>query len=125
MAPQSDSTEPIRQKALSFESVVEGVSCNQSSFKVGKGSFLFLGPGAKGVAYKAMFKLDRSLDRARQLAEKEPGRFEVGRAGWVTARFSDEKPLPRSVWEKWIEESYGLATGGGPKATKKKSSRKR
>ena len=103
-----DATALIRKRASEFPEVAEGTSCNQSSFKVGAGSFLFIGPGAKGEGFKAMFKLDRSMPQAEELASKSPDRFEVGKAGWVTARFTNEKPLPKSIWEKWLKESYQL-----------------
>ncbi len=28
--------------------------------------------------------------------------------GWVTARFTAEKPLPKTVWEKWLREAHAL-----------------
>ena len=67
MSDSVDVTLPIREKAASFEEVVGGTSCNQSSFKTKRGSFLFIGPGAKGVGYKAMFKLRDSLPQAEAL----------------------------------------------------------
>ena len=85
MARAQDPTEPIRKRASALPGVARGTSCNQSSFKAGKGSFLFVGPGAKGKGFKAMFKLDRSMPQARKLASEEPDRFEVGSTGWVTA----------------------------------------
>lgn len=126
MARAIDPTEPIREKAASFPEVAKGTSCNQSSFKAGKGSFLFIGPGAKGVGFKAMFKLEHSMSQARKLASKEPDRFEVGSTGWVTTRFTAEKPLPKSIWEKWLQESYDICCGSskGNKAVKKKSAKK-
>ena len=127
MARSIDPTEPIREKAASFPEVAKGTSCNQSSFKVGKGSFLFIGPGAKGVGgFKAMFKLEHSMSLARKLASKEPDRFEVGSTGWVTTRFTAEKPLPKSIWEKWLQESYDICFGSskGNKTVKKKSAKK-
>jgi len=114
MASPSDPTEPIREQASTFPAVAKGTSCNQSSFKAGKGSFLFIGPGAKGQGYKAMFKLDASLPEARDLAAREPERFDVGNTGWVTARFTAEKPLPKRVWQKWLRESYELMAGAKP-----------
>ena len=127
MARSADPTEPIREKAASFPDVANGTSCNQSSFKAGKGSFLFIGPGAKGVGFKAMFKLAHSMSQARQLATKEPDRFEVGSTGWVTTRFTAEKPLPMSIWEKWLKESYDICCGSskGKKPVKKKSAKKK
>lgn len=126
MARSIDPTEPIREKAASFPEVAKGTSCNQSSFKAGKGSFLFIGPGAKGVGFKAMFKLEHSLSQARKLAAKEPDRFEVGSTGWVTARFTAEKPLLKSIWEKWLQESYDICCGSSTrhKAVEKKSAKK-
>lgn len=116
MARSQDPTEPIRRQAVTFPAVARGTSCNQSSFKAGKASFLFIGPGAKGQGFKAMFKLDRSIPEARKLAAKDPDRFEVGSNGWVTVRFTAERPLPKSVWESWLQESYDLACGSGARA---------
>jgi hypothetical protein len=113
MARPEDPTDPIREVAAAFSAVAKGTSCNQASFKTAKGSFLFIGPGPKGKGFKAMFKLDRSMPKARQLAASDPDRFEVGSTGWVTTRFTAEKPLPKSVWGKWLKESYELACGSG------------
>lgn len=127
MAQSIDPTESIREKAASFPEVVEGTSCNQSSFKVGKSAFLYIGPGAKGVGFKAMFKLDQSMPQARELASEEPDRFEVGSTGWVTTRFTSENPLPKSIWEKWLKESHDLCSGSsqGKKSGKKKTAKKK
>ena len=108
MSNSTDPTEPIRQAAVAFPAVDTGTACTQSSFKAGRGTFLFIGPGAKGIGYKAMFKLDASMGQARSLAAEEPARFEVGQTGWVTTRFSDEDPLPAKIWRPWLEESYAL-----------------
>jgi hypothetical protein len=108
MTYSQDPTDPIRRKAVTFPAVAKGTSCTQSSFKAGRGTFLFIGPGAKGQGFKAMFRLQRSLPQARKLAAKEPDRFEVGSTDWVTTRFTTERPLAKSIWEKWLEESYNL-----------------
>lgn len=120
MTDTRDPTKAIREQAARFPSVDQGAACNQSSYKAGKGTFLFLGPGAKGVGWKAMFKLRASLPQARQLAAQEPQRFEVGTAGWVTARFTAAQPLPKSIWEKWLAESYEVTCGAVPPATKQR-----
>lgn len=130
MMPDSiDPTELIREKAASFPEVATGTSCNQSSFKASKGSFLFIGPGAKGVGFKAMFKLERSMSQARKLASEEPDRFEVGSTGWVTTRFTSEKPLPKSIWQKWLQESYEICCGSNKSSkavkVKKKPAKKK
>ncbi|MBE0643914.1 MAG: MmcQ/YjbR family DNA-binding protein [Bacteroidetes bacterium] len=111
MTDRKDPTEAIRRKALSFPGVSEGASCTQSAFKVGKGSFLFIGPGPKGLGFKAIFKLKASMSEAEKLAGQHPARFEVGKTGWVTARFTAEEPLPESIWSNWLAESYAITSG--------------
>lgn len=122
MPASKDPTEPIRKKAATYPGADEGASCNQSSFKVGKAAFLYLGPGTKGLGFKAMFKLEGSIPQAETLARENPERFGVGSTSWVTARFTAEKPLAKKVWEAWLKESYGLATGAT--SSKKKSAKK-
>jgi hypothetical protein len=59
-----------------------------------------------------MFKLESSLEEARNLAKSEPGRFELGVGNWVTTRFSAEDPLPKKIWSNWLKDSYAGATRG-------------
>lgn len=135
MPSSKDPTDPIRKHAAKLAGVEPTTACNQSGFKVGKRAFLYIGPGAKGQGFKAMFKLERSIAQAEQLAAKEPDRYGVGSNGWVSVRFTAEKPLAKAIWENWLKESYALAGGDGAKratpakkatATRKKAtSRKR
>lgn len=122
MPTAKDPTQALKESAAAMPETDVGTSCNQTSYKVGKTAFLYVGPGAKGVGYKAMFKLGDSLEEAQQLAEAEPDRFQAGAGNWVTARFSAEKPLPKKIWSRWLKESYAAATGGG---SKKKASRRK
>ena len=87
MSLDSDPTDAIRTKAAAFPAVAPGTSCNQSAFRVGKRAFLYIGPGAKGRGFKAMFKLDQSMPGAMELATTQPDRFEVGSTGGETTRF--------------------------------------
>ena len=123
MAHSTDPTAGIRRKAMSLSGVAAGTSCTQSAFKAGKGTFLFLGPGPKGVGFKAMFKLRSSMPEAKKLAAQYPARFEVGTTGWVTARFTAEEPLPEKIWSKWLSESYGATTGTISTAKKRGATR--
>ena len=102
-----DPTEPIRLKASKYPNVGEGTSCTQSSFKTGGKAFLFV--GEQGGRYKAMFKLKESKAEAASLAKEQPKDFQVGSGIWVTARFSSDKPLPKKLWQKWLDESYRLS----------------
>ena len=112
MAQATDPTLAMKEAAAAFPNTVEGRSCSQSSYKAGKKAFLYVGPGPKGIGYKAMFKLEESMAEAEKLAQSAPGRFEIGVGNWVTARFSAEEPLPEKLWSRWLEESYGGATKG-------------
>ncbi len=102
-----DPTEAMRLKASLYPRVDEGTACTQRSFKANKRGFLYL--GEQGRRYKAMFKLQQSLPEAAELAEHAPADYQVGTGGWVTARFSAESPMPRHLWEKWLDESYELS----------------
>jgi hypothetical protein len=115
LSSSPDPTDAIRRQALTFPDVMTGKSCAQSAFKVGKGTFLFIGPGPKGKGFKAMFKLKASMPEALNLAEHDPNRFEVGSTGWVTARFTAEEPMPKQVWEKWLSESFDVTLGAARK----------
>jgi len=103
----SDPTEPIRVYASEYPDVDEGTSCTQSSFKTGGTAFLFI--GEQGGRYKSMFKLKASREQAEELARKSPKDFQVGSGVWVTARFSEDAPLPKRIWKKWLDESYELS----------------
>ena len=113
-AKKKDPTDAIRSKASRFPGVEQGAACTQSSFKVGKKSFLFV--GMQGGRYKLMFKLEDSLAEATALADRHPDNYGVGNTGWVSARFTAEDPMPRKLWEKWLDESYALSCGTGARA---------
>lgn len=68
MTDPRDPTLELRAEAKAFPETEEGTSCNQTSFKTGGKSFLFVGPGPKGQGFKAMFKLRESMPNAHELA---------------------------------------------------------
>ncbi|MBL8734032.1 MAG: MmcQ/YjbR family DNA-binding protein [Planctomycetes bacterium] len=102
----------MQQRAAAMPGASQALACNQAAFKVGGVAFLFVGPGAKGVGGKAMFKLGPSMVTAKQLAVCEPERFAVGSTGWVTVRFTTTHPLPKALWQAWLQESFELAAVG-------------
>lgn len=106
-----DATAAIRAAAAAYEGAVESGSCNQTSYKIGKTAFLTIGPGARGVGHKAMFKLDASRAEAELLSAESPDRFGAGKSAWVTVRFSDEQPLDEGLWRRWLAESHAIASG--------------
>lgn len=125
MTQSKDPTEAICKAAADYANVDPGNACNQTSFKVGKTAFLFIGPGPKGVAFKAMFKLRDSMDQAKQLAGEQPERFDAGSTGWVTARFSAERPLPKKIWAAWLKESYTVSSEPKKKVVAKTAKKSR
>ena len=120
-----DPTEAMRLAASRYSGVDEGTACTQSSFKVGKKAFLFV--GMQGGRYKAMFKLKSSIPEATKLAKEQPDCFEVGSTAWVTARFTADQPMPKKLWEKWLDESYTLSVPAskGKKITARKPTPKK
>ena len=123
MPRAKDPTKALKEAAAALPNVVEGTSCNQTSYKAGKKAFLYVGPGPKGIGYKAMFKLEVSLEEAKDLASSEPERFAIGVGNWVTTRYFAENPLAKKIWSRWLRESYaGAAKSGG---AKKKSARRK
>ncbi len=103
----SDPIEPMRLMASQYPNVDAGTSCTQSSFKTNGKAFLFV--GEQGGRYKVMFKLKSSKSEALELSDIEPENYQIGSGMWVTARFSAEKPLPKKLWQKWLNESYTLS----------------
>ena len=101
----TDCTEDLRHYAASLANVDQGTSCTQTAFKSNGKAFLYV--GEQGGRFKAMVKLDASLDEAKNQARKHPDDFQIAKkGGWVTARFSADAPLPKRLWKKWIDESY-------------------
>lgn len=103
----NDPTLAMREKACTYTGVDEGTACTQSSFKVKGKAFLFAGP--QGGRYKAMFKLKESRAEASELASKYPDNYQIGTNIWVTARFSENDPIPFDIWTRWLDESYALS----------------
>ena len=114
----------MRERACAYPDVDAGTACTQSSFKVRKKAFFFV--GEQGGRFKAMFKLDASRDQAFARAAEAPDDTQIGSGVWVTARFSADKPLPKRVWTKWLDESYALTASPKKKpAAKKKTTAKK
>ena len=122
MARSQDPTDAIRRAAAAFPDVEQGTSCTQSSFKAGGSAFLYI--GMQGGRWKAMFKLSESRPQAEELAQQDPDAFQVGSTSWVTARFSEDRPLPKKIWSKWLNESYRLCTAAGTKKKKTAKAKK-
>jgi hypothetical protein len=105
----------LKKIALKHADVEEDVACKgtpleSSVFKTRKKSFLFIG------VKQARIKLDASASEAKQIGQKSPGSCEVGAMGWAAVSLGANAP-PLATLEKWIGESYALATGPAKIAT--------
>ncbi|MEO1130924.1 MAG: MmcQ/YjbR family DNA-binding protein [Planctomycetota bacterium] len=109
MARKIDQMDAMMTAARALGDVDEGTSCSQTSFKIGGKPFLYI--GEQGGRYKAMFRLKTSLDEADAMAADAPKDVQVGKNGWVTARFSAEHPMAARTWKKWLKESFAIAGG--------------
>jgi predicted DNA-binding protein (MmcQ/YjbR family) len=94
----------LRKFALSYPGAYEDFPWGERVIKVAKKVFLFLGVVTDGLHLSV--KLPESATLALSLPFASPTGYNLGRSGWVTARFgpSDEPPLP--VLRQWIDESY-------------------
>jgi predicted DNA-binding protein (MmcQ/YjbR family) len=72
--------------------------------KVAKKIFLFLGVASDGLHLSV--KLPQSASLALSLPFASPTGYNLGRSGWVTARFGARENPPLPVLRQWIDESY-------------------
>ena len=110
----SEVIQGLRVHAMRHPGVQEGVACEGTSVerrtvKVQGKAFLFL-----GVA-DLRLKLGGLLAEATALASKTPDRVKVGAHGRVTVIAGGDGIPPRDLLERWVDESYALATGEAPR----------
>ena len=66
--------------------------------------FVFFGMGGPGVSLSV--KLPDSRDFAVMQPWAEPTGYNLGRSGWVSARFGADDDPPIDILLDWIHESY-------------------
>ncbi len=78
-----------------------------STAKVGKKVFAFLGPEGEPTAdHTVTVKLPESAEQALLLDCCQPTGYGLGRANWVTIRVGAASCPPLEVLLDWVEESY-------------------
>lgn len=97
----------LRRVAMHYPQVEEGIACEgtaveSSSFRARGKSFLFVGRDVVRV------KLSASQADARQLAAKDPDRYQIGANGWAAVKLADGAAPPLDLLARWIDESYRL-----------------
>jgi predicted DNA-binding protein (MmcQ/YjbR family) len=94
----------LRAFALSYPGAYEDFPWGERVIKVGKKVFVFLATTSDGLHMSV--KLPRSALLALSLPFASPTGYNLGRSGWVTARFSPREHAPLAVLQQWIDESY-------------------
>jgi len=98
--------ENLRARALDYPDAAEEFPWGERVVKVAGKIFVFLNRGDDGIA--VTLKLRASHGEAMMMPFVKPTGYNLGRAGWVTARFEPDEPLPMSLLAAWIDESYRL-----------------
>lgn len=111
----SDDLEGLRDRALRYPEAAEEFPWGERVIKVRGKIFVFLNRGDSGIAVTV--KLRASHGEAMMMPFVKPTGYNLGRAGWVTARFDADERLPTSLLEGWMDESYRLVA---PKALLKR-----
>lgn len=98
--------ESLRARALDYPDATEEFPWGERVVKVRGKIFVFLNRGDGGVVVTV--KLRASHGEAMTMPFVRPTGYNLGRAGWATARFAPDEPLPVGMLAAWIDESYRL-----------------
>jgi predicted DNA-binding protein (MmcQ/YjbR family) len=107
LASRKRASETMRSFALGLPGAFEDFPWGERVIKVNKKIFAFLGmpePG-DGTVYLGV-KLPESAEQALSQANAEPTGYGLGKAGWVSMRWSKGETPPIELCCDWIEESY-------------------
>jgi len=97
----------LRKAALAFPETVEDFPWGHSAFKVaGKKAFLFMGDDEDGGGWSASMKLPFRNDEALTIKGAERTGYGLGRAGWITFRFTAKAKAPMAKLADYLDESW-------------------
>jgi len=91
--------------ALAYPTVTLDHPWGHSAFKVRGKVFLFSSADAEGLSLSV--KLPHSADAVLSFGFAEPTGYGLGKSGWVTARFANQKDIPMALVRAWLDESFG------------------
>ncbi|HTN88653.1 MAG TPA: MmcQ/YjbR family DNA-binding protein [Sorangium sp.] len=94
----------LRDAVLAYPEAVEEFPWGDRVAKVRGKIFVFLNTHEGKLVVTT--KLPQSGDAALMLPFAEPTGYNLGKSGWVTARFGPKDRVPESMLLEWIEESY-------------------
>ena len=96
----------LRAFALSFPEAHEDFPWGERVVKVRKKVFVFMGKAENPDHFAMSVKLPDSGPEALLLPFAEPTGYGLGKSGWVSVRFDDDRQVPVPILRRWIEESY-------------------
>ncbi|HEX3757904.1 MAG TPA: MmcQ/YjbR family DNA-binding protein [Kofleriaceae bacterium] len=94
----------LRAHAMSKPEATEHFPWGERAIKVKGKVFLFMRADAAELSLST--KLSRSSEMALLLPFATPTGYGLGKAGWVTARFTPAERPPVEMLCSWIDESY-------------------
>ncbi len=110
-SPSSSAVDRTRSRlealARSLPDAWEDHPWDERVFKVNRKIFLFLTEAPiEDLGLSVTVKLPESSEEALTFAFTSPTGYGLGRAGWVTARFSARARPPVGILADWVDESY-------------------
>lgn len=109
MSPRKKSLSPaaaLQAFALTFPEATLEHPWGENVVKVKGKIFVFLGMDTTDGSFGLSVKLPGSAHVALELPFTKPTGYGLGKAGWVSARFSAKDDVPVPLLMAWIEESY-------------------
>jgi len=109
MSPRKKSLSPaaaLQAFALTFPEATLEHPWGENVVKVKGKIFVFLGMDTADGSFGLSVKLPGSAHVALELPFTKPTGYGLGKAGWVSARFSAKDDVPVPLLMAWIEESY-------------------
>jgi len=96
----------LRAAAMKYPETVEDMPWGHPAYKVaGKKAFLFVG-GDEESGLSVSMKLPYRRDDALQMKNAEPTGYGLGKAGWVTFRYTAKAKAPMGKLADYLDESW-------------------
>ena len=98
--------EALRLYGLGFPEATEDHPWGETALKVKGKVFVFMSVSEDALSLST--KLPESCALALELPFAKPTGYGLGKAGWVSARFTkaEEDEVPTDMLREWLEESY-------------------
>lgn len=94
----------IREAALAYPETSEDFPWGHSAFKVKNKTFCWMSFAETGM--RLTVKLTDSRFYALSMPGVDESNYGLGKHGWVTALFLDEKDFPVEMLKRWLDESF-------------------